>query len=102
MIERERFDLWWAPGKKAIATATDGFYKYDVDLREVGWEAWQAARRWIPVSEKPPESETLVLFYSVDNQMFYLGYYINKHLEDLYGREFSATHWQPLPEPPKE
>ena len=65
--------------------------------------------KWIPVSERPPEDYQAVLCYKYDR-----GVRIGKHLNATYadgvaafmdcGQKyaFGATHWMPLPEPPKE
>ena len=64
--------------------------------------------RWIPVTERLPECDQVVLCYKK-----YRGVRIGKYLaatfadgveafKDLIGDyAFGATHWMPLPEPPK-
>lgn len=70
--------------------------------------------KWIPVTERLPEDETLVLILCKNGAMF-VGYcgkqYVDKerrwHIKTALnstkllnlGR---VTHWMPLPEPPKE
>lgn len=53
MTEMERFKKWWESEGK------DSMHTYDFEA----WGAWQAARRWIPVSEAMPGNEVPVLAY---------------------------------------
>lgn len=70
-------------------------------------------KRWIPVSERLPDEKTLVLCIGVRGGMF-LGM-TSGSFRSVYGgkptvyfsvpnarRGRDATHWMPLPEPPKE
>lgn len=69
----------------------------------------RAADRWIPVSERLPEVDIMVLAndngyvfsakYCI-NDSHRCGYWYNDEVEDFDGH--SVTHWKPLPEPPKE
>lgn len=62
---------------------------------------------WIPVTERLPEKDTIVLCYK-DGQRR-LGYYLGanygkgvaafRHKKDQWA--FGVTHWMPLPEPPE-
>ena len=63
--------------------------------------------KWIPVTERLPKVDEIVMCYRT-GKMF-LGTYLGanyapdvaafKSAEDYYAR--GATHWMPLPEPPK-
>ena len=67
-----------------------------------------SSSKWIPVTERLPECDQVVLCYKK-----YRGVRIGKYLaatfadgveafKDLIGDyAFGATHWMPLPEPPK-
>ena len=52
MSDREEFERW-AEQDYSMSIYTDGSY-CDRET-SAAWEAWQAARRWIPVSERLPE-----------------------------------------------
>ena len=52
------------------------------------------ASNWIPVSERLPEPLQVVLAYSKAGEWYATSF--NGYMEGMF------THWQPLPEPPKE
>ena len=65
-------------------------------------------QKWIPVTERLPECDQVVLCYKADR-----GVRTGKHLAATYADgvsafkdccrdyAFGATHWMPLPKPPK-
>ena len=76
-------------------------------------EAWKYASenmpKWIPVSEKLPKEYKFVLCFTDEHDMFlatYLGLDGDGEpiFDDYHGDywEGSVTHWQYLPQPPKE
>lgn len=72
----------------------------------MGMEALERAR-WIPCSERMPESCDEVLIWDSYDNAHYLGYYANVNGWIVEGYEddryhFDITYWQPLPEPPEE
>lgn len=60
--------------------------------------------RWIPVSERLPEVDKVVMAY--DEETVWFGYHYASydgecwHTPDNYGLQI--THWKPLPAPPEE
>jgi len=67
----------------------------------------EPVRRWIPCSERMPESYDEVLIWDGYDKAHYLGYYANANGWVVDGYEddryhFDITYWQPLPEPPEE
>jgi hypothetical protein len=56
--------------------------------------------RWIPVEERLPEQDTLVLVGGYGEVAS--GFYHEKHGLWITHAEIDFTHWMPLPEPPKE
>ena len=67
----------------------------------------EPVQRWIPCSERLPESYDEVLIWDSYDNAHYLGYYANANGWVVDGYEddryhFDITHWQPLPEPPVE
>lgn len=70
----------------------------------------QEERRWIPVTERLPESEGTYLVYTERGTVYANHFYTKKVFRDDYVREpqwsqrgkVKVTHWMPLPEPPKE
>ena len=59
--------------------------------------------RWIPVSERLPEEEKVVLCHCRANIIETLAYYdgLWQGYNGSYMKGF-VTHWMPLPEPPKD
>lgn len=57
-------------------------------------ELWAKQPRWIPVTERLPEFNENVLVYSAHSGLMCIDANIQ------FDR--NATHWMPLPEPPKE
>lgn len=59
--------------------------------------------KWIPVTERLPEEEKVVLCHCRANIIETLAYYdgLWQGYNGSYMKSF-ATHWMPLPEPPKE
>lgn len=71
--------------------------------------------KWISVKERLPEDDVNVIVYAVSNNGGYT-IVVTFHTHTLYGlniegwaspwqyftRNYTITHWMPLPEPPKE
>lgn len=65
--------------------------------------ALKAQQRWIPVTERLPEEDTVVLACDSENDMVVACYYKVGFMNNVDLRtESGITHWMPLPEPPKE
>ena len=70
-------------------------------------QATSDENKWIPVTERLPETDKKVLCYK--NGEIKIGKYLNaKYTDEIYAfrsldmtMAFGATHWMPLPEPPK-
>ena len=66
-------------------------------------------QKWIPVTERLPAGDTVVLCYRADRRIMF-GILLDATYADgvqaFMDRDrvfaFGATHWMPLPEPPKE
>jgi len=67
----------------------------------------EAERRWIPVSERLPEEDKLVLFYDYFTEEIRKGWLSNNQWtsdESIYyncDRFNRITHWKPLPQLPE-
>ena len=67
-------------------------------------------RRWIPVTERLPQSEGTYLVCTNRGSVYASHFYPEFVFRDGYVREpqwsqrgnVTVTHWMPLPEPPKE
>ena len=64
-------------------------------------------QRWIPVTERLPETGVLVMCACNTNALHVLSYDdVMDDWDAMYGhvcfRKEFVTHWMPLPEPPKE
>ena len=84
-----------------IHIATEEAYKR-------GFEAGKKDARWIPVTERLPEADQKVLWCGKQGARF-LGKtsYFDRFKNEIrvfaeHGHSRVATHWMPLPEPPKE
>ena len=90
-------------------TATEQAYKHGYEKGyEAGYADCLADRNWISVTERLPELDELVMCYK-RGKMF-LGKYLGVMYSPVVGAfksnekyyALGATHWMPLPEPPKE
>ena len=78
------------------------------NMNEANIALYGALPKWIPVTEALPEygEKCLVLFKLISHNDFHISTsycYVQK--EGFWsdcGRDYKATHWMPLPEPPKE
>lgn len=78
------------------------------DVSAVAYNLSPTEQKWIPVTEQLPECDQVVLCYKADR-----GVRTGKHLAATYADgvsafkdccrdyAFGATHWMPLPKPPK-
>ena len=60
--------------------------------------------KWIPISEKEPDSIKSVLCFGSSWNNTYIVQYVNRRFNFKEGTQGAAdviTHWMPLPEPPK-
>lgn len=70
----------------------------------------QEERRWIPVTERLPESGGTYLVYTERGSVYATHFYEKKVFRDDYVREpqwsqrgkVKVTHWMPMPKTPKE
>lgn len=71
-------------------------------------EKYASQDRWIKVSERLPEKNVVVLVgHKTDKwicagQINDDGEWYNQFQDNLTDCEINPTHWQPLPEPPKD
>lgn len=62
--------------------------------KDVEIASYVMARRWIPVTERLPELNENVLVYSAHSGLI--------RIDANIWFDRNATHWMPLPQPPKE
>lgn len=87
-----------------------GMSPADIRIMEISALREQEKRRWIPVTERLPESEGTYLVYTKRGSVYASHFYEKKVFRDDYVREqqwsqrgkVKVTHWMPLPEPPRE
>ena len=65
--------------------------------------------KWIPVTERLPEHLTSVIIHRKDGGIFIWEYFDTSPTDECWIDDimnvyplYDATHWMPLPEPPKE
>lgn len=58
--------------------------------------------KWIPVTERLPESYTWVLVSAEDHKVAFDAFYDGAQWKDAVLNDLIVTHWMPLPELPKE
>lgn len=59
--------------------------------------------KWIDAKKEKPDADTIVLVYTPGaNEPVWLGYLDDKIWRLADGFRCNATHWMPVPEPPKE
>ena len=92
----------------------EGAYKVVMRLEEMKAADVKSIDRWISCKDKMPEDNTLVLFvYVGENGVKSVHYGYHQTLKGLGSSwakpsggwnydDNDVTHWQPLPEPPKE
>jgi hypothetical protein len=56
-------------------------------------------QQWIPVSERLPDTEVLILCDTWCQYVWYI-HWVNHYEVLWYDRHDTVTHWQPLPLPP--
>ena len=71
------------------------------DLLSVLRELWHRAPRWISLERRKPEQMSNVLCIDAEGDMWTVTYDGSGMLYEE-GAYIPATHWQPLPDPPKE
>lgn len=87
--------------------------KYDREQYEKGYSDGLNADKWISCKDKMPEDRTLVLFCYVNEKglkSVHYGYHFNINGITAWAKpsgclnycDEEITHWQPIPEPPKE
>ena len=110
-IEREKAIECIKPHVKPTTVYGEGYMRaieHAVDILELIPAAdVQSVNRWISCKDKMPEHGVTVLIYA-GNHMIMLAWY-DKDMEYFYicdsdykYNPLDVTHWQPLPEPPKE
>jgi len=83
--------------------------------RVVCTATFKSPNEWINVKDRLPEKDQKVIFYVLDRELIYAGYFsIDNHrslssgerfrenLDDWWFDEETITHWMPLPKPPEE
>lgn len=87
-----------------------GFVKgYDIGIINEALEQQQAeieklkkAQEWISVKDELPDDDGGFLTMVKDDDDLYIHYFICEEEIKYWTTSQDVTHWQPLPEPPKE
>ena len=97
MTQREEFEKWFFE---------NGFLKSaTIGEKMLMLQAWKAAKaqavpEWIPVSERLPDDDDLVLVYDSEGTHGYI--YTLRVYREFFDKFKCVTHWMPLPAVPEQ
>ena len=106
---REEFESYWTArcnelGIECVLTKLidDEYYNIAAHYAWLGWKAAkaQAVPEWIPVSERLPYDDELVLVY--DSEGTHWRVYTLRAYKQFFDKFKCATHWMPLPKAPEQ
>ena len=98
---REEFEAFWSVERKNYRPHLGE----DELFKEIALASWQAAKaqavpQWIPVSERLPYDDELVLVY--DSEGTHWRVYTLRAYKQFFDKFKCATHWMPLPKAPEQ
>ena len=97
MTQREEFEKWFFE---------NGFLKSaTIGEKMLMLQAWKAAKaqavpEWIPVSERLPDDDDLVLVYDSEGTHGYI--YTLRVYKQFFDKFKCVTHWMSLPKAPEQ
>ena len=102
MTQREEFEEWY---KKVGISEYECTDEQNESLFNYSLMVWQAAKahgvpEWIPVSERLPYDDELVLVYDSEGTHGYI--YTLRVYREFFDKFKYVTHWMPLPSAPEQ
>jgi hypothetical protein len=102
---RNNFDLYYADKSKRYHANAIGYTIAADEAHVFPASDVKPVNQWISVDDKLPATRKTVLIYD-EYEGVSAGYYDSDYakfrsIDDVY-RPCNVTHWQPLPEPPKD
>ena len=111
LIEREKVIKKIAEEQDKSSTGFEdvAYYRAIKIIREQPTADVQAVDRWVRVKDRLPDTGERVIVYTIEDAILEMRFdkrhgrwcRIDIDAAQMFGKDF-VTHWQPLPEPPKE
>lgn len=106
--ERQAFEAWakeMGDDDRLTRCENDNSMDYEDISIEYAWNGWKARSAksaWVSVDDRLPESNGDFYLVFTDKRMTTECRFMAGNFITTYCKNQNVTHWQPLPEPPKD